>query len=86
MVHEKIPAETKRVAIIHNDYKLDNLVLSPKDPLKIIGILDWEMATIGDPPDGPWQFPGLLGATGRFSKRTGSTDAANKYAGDAYQK
>ena len=48
-LHEKIPAETKRVAIIHNDYKLDNLVLSPKDPLKIIGILDWEMATIGDP-------------------------------------
>ena len=48
-LHEKIPAETKRVAIIHNDYKLDNLVLSPEDPLKIIGILDWEMATIGDP-------------------------------------
>ena len=46
---EKMPAETKRAAIIHNDYKLDNLVLSPKDPLKIIGILDWEMATLGDP-------------------------------------
>lgn len=35
--------------LIHNDYKLDNLVLSEDDPTKIIGILDWEMATLGDP-------------------------------------
>ncbi len=48
-LHEKMPAETERAAIIHNDYKLDNLVLSPEDPLKIVGILDWEMATLGDP-------------------------------------
>jgi aminoglycoside phosphotransferase (APT) family kinase protein len=35
--------------LIHNDYKFDNLVLAPKDPTRIIGVLDWEMATIGDP-------------------------------------
>ncbi len=35
--------------IIHNDYKFDNLVLNPRNPLEIIGILDWEMATLGDP-------------------------------------
>jgi len=35
--------------IIHNDYRLDNLVLDPEDPLGVIGILDWEMATVGDP-------------------------------------
>ncbi|MEZ0052171.1 aminoglycoside phosphotransferase (APT) family kinase protein [Mycobacterium sp. MAA66] len=34
---------------IHNDYRLDNLVLDPDDPLQVIGILDWEMATVGDP-------------------------------------
>jgi aminoglycoside phosphotransferase (APT) family kinase protein len=34
---------------IHNDYRLDNLVLDPEDPLGVIGILDWEMATVGDP-------------------------------------
>ena len=28
---------------------LDNLVLDPSDPLHIIGVLDWEMATLGDP-------------------------------------
>jgi aminoglycoside phosphotransferase (APT) family kinase protein len=36
-------------ALIHNDYKYDNLVLSPDDLTQVIAILDWEMATIGDP-------------------------------------
>lgn len=36
-------------ALIHNDYKYDNLVLDPADVTRIIGVLDWEMATIGDP-------------------------------------
>jgi aminoglycoside phosphotransferase (APT) family kinase protein len=35
--------------IIHNDFRLDNVVLAPDDPQRIVGILDWEMATIGDP-------------------------------------
>jgi aminoglycoside phosphotransferase (APT) family kinase protein len=36
-------------ALIHNDYKYDNVVLDPNDLAKIIGVLDWEMCTIGDP-------------------------------------
>jgi aminoglycoside phosphotransferase (APT) family kinase protein len=36
-------------ALIHNDYKYDNLVLDPADLTRIRGVLDWEMATIGDP-------------------------------------
>jgi aminoglycoside phosphotransferase (APT) family kinase protein len=36
-------------ALIHNDYKYDNLVLDPGNPGHIIGVLDWEMATLGDP-------------------------------------
>jgi len=35
--------------VIHNDFRLDNVVLAPDDPERIVGILDWEMATIGDP-------------------------------------
>lgn len=35
--------------LIHNDYKFDNLILDPADPTRVIGVLDWEMATIGDP-------------------------------------
>src|ERR1700754_3229474 len=35
--------------VIHNDFRFDNVVLAPDDPQRIVGILDWEMATIGDP-------------------------------------
>jgi aminoglycoside phosphotransferase (APT) family kinase protein len=35
--------------VIHNDFRLDNLVLDPDDPLRVVGVLDWELATIGDP-------------------------------------
>jgi aminoglycoside phosphotransferase (APT) family kinase protein len=38
-----------RSCVIHNDYRLDNVVLAPDDPMRVIGVLDWEMATIGDP-------------------------------------
>jgi aminoglycoside phosphotransferase (APT) family kinase protein len=43
------PADSEHPTLIHNDYKLDNIVLDPANPLKIIGVLDWELATIGDP-------------------------------------
>lgn len=45
---ENIP-DSPPATLIHNDYKFDNLVLDPNDPTKIIGVLDWEMSTIGDP-------------------------------------
>jgi aminoglycoside phosphotransferase (APT) family kinase protein len=45
---QRIPPESG-AAFIHNDYKYDNLVLSAVDPTRIIGVLDWEMATAGDP-------------------------------------
>lgn len=35
--------------LIHNDFRFDNLVLSQDDPTRVVGVLDWEMATIGDP-------------------------------------
>ena len=37
------------VAFIHNDYKYDNLVLDPNDLTQVLAVLDWEMATVGDP-------------------------------------
>jgi aminoglycoside phosphotransferase (APT) family kinase protein len=36
-------------ALIHNDFKYDNLVLDPADLTRIVAVLDWEMATVGDP-------------------------------------
>ncbi len=35
--------------LIHNDFRLDNIVFDPDDPTKPVALLDWEMATIGDP-------------------------------------
>lgn len=35
--------------LVHNDFRFDNLVLDPDDVTKVIGVLDWEMATVGDP-------------------------------------
>ncbi len=45
---EHTPADSGR-ALIHNDYKYDNIVLAPADLSEVRAVLDWEMATIGDP-------------------------------------
>jgi len=45
---ENIPTENPPV-LLHNDYKFDNLVLDPGNFTSIIAVLDWEMATVGDP-------------------------------------
>lgn len=41
--------EAPDASIIHNDYKYDNLLLNPSNITEVVGILDWEMATLGDP-------------------------------------
>lgn len=35
--------------IVHGDYRLDNTMLDPDDYGRIVAVLDWEMATLGDP-------------------------------------
>jgi aminoglycoside phosphotransferase (APT) family kinase protein len=47
-LEQNMPA-TQSAALIHNDYKFDNVVLDADDITKIKGVLDWEMATLGDP-------------------------------------
>ncbi len=39
---------TIAVSLIHNDYKYDNVVLDSSEITEIVGVLDWEMCTIGD--------------------------------------
>jgi aminoglycoside phosphotransferase (APT) family kinase protein len=41
--------EESGAALIHNDYKYDNLVLDRQDLPRIVAVLDWEMSTVGDP-------------------------------------
>lgn len=43
-----IPPETG-AALIHNDFKYDNLILDPANLTRVVAVLDWEMATLGDP-------------------------------------
>lgn len=40
--------KAQAATLLHNDFKYDNIVFS-KDLTKVIGVLDWEMATVGDP-------------------------------------
>ncbi len=37
------------VTLLHNDYKLNNIILDPDEPTKPIAVLDWDMCTRGDP-------------------------------------
>lgn len=46
---EKQPAKDVATCVIHNDFRFDNVVLTPTSPPEVIGVLDWEMATVGDP-------------------------------------
>lgn len=43
------PPDSTPSALIHNDYKYDNVVLAPGDLSEVLAVLDWEMATAGDP-------------------------------------
>ncbi|XQW84971.1 phosphotransferase family protein [Thalassotalea piscium] len=45
---ENMPAE-ERICITHNDFRFDNVVLDANDYTKVLGVLDWELATLGDP-------------------------------------
>ena len=47
-LEKNIPSSSDS-ALIHNDFKFDNLVLAEKEMTRVVGILDWEMSTLGDP-------------------------------------
>ncbi len=45
---QNAPGDSGR-ALIHNDYKYDNVIFDPEDLARVVAVLDWEMATVGDP-------------------------------------
>ena len=46
---DKKPADHPVASLVHNDYRFDNVILDPDNPMRIIGVLDWELTTLGDP-------------------------------------
>src|SRR5262245_11599240 len=47
-LHDHLPVSPP-ATIVHGDYRLDNLIYAPEPPARVLAIVDWEMATIGDP-------------------------------------
>lgn len=83
------PAESG-ASIVHGDYRIDNVILAPDDPATIRAVVDWEMATLGDPIadlgvhiaySDPAFAPVLAGSAASTSPRLpGATDLADHYA------
>jgi aminoglycoside phosphotransferase (APT) family kinase protein len=40
---------TPRPALVHGDYRLDNVLYAPEPPARLLAVIDWELSTIGDP-------------------------------------
>ncbi|MCP5151079.1 MAG: phosphotransferase family protein [Ectothiorhodospiraceae bacterium] len=47
-LRDNLPDEGE-VSLVHNDYKLDNVILDPSSPTEPIAVIDWDMCTRGDP-------------------------------------
>ena len=45
---DRLPAPAA-ATLVHNDWKLDNVMLDPADPGTVVAVLDWELCTLGDP-------------------------------------
>lgn len=45
---ESVPAESG-ASVVHGDFRIDNAILAPDRPDEVRAIVDWEMATLGDP-------------------------------------
>ncbi|HXL81671.1 MAG TPA: phosphotransferase family protein [Pyrinomonadaceae bacterium] len=74
-LEERIPDETANQAtIVHNDFKLDNIMLDEDDLVRVVAVLDWEMCTVGD----PLIDVGLLLTYWTMRGRTGESETADR--------
>lgn len=46
-LRQRMPEE-REITIVHGDYKFDNVIFSFDEP-RLLAILDWELASVGDP-------------------------------------
>jgi len=48
-LRERLPPNADPPSVVHGDFKLDNVLLDPLDPARIVAVFDWEMSALGDP-------------------------------------
>ena len=48
ILSEKVPV-TRKTGLVHGDYRFDNVILDSSSPGRMRAVLDWELATVGDP-------------------------------------
>ena len=48
-LEQRVPPDPPRAALVHGDYKLDNVMLDAEHPERLAGVFDWEMSAVGDP-------------------------------------
>jgi aminoglycoside phosphotransferase (APT) family kinase protein len=46
---KRLPPEPVQPAVVHGDFKLDNVLLDPLDLSRLVAVFDWEMSALGDP-------------------------------------
>jgi aminoglycoside phosphotransferase (APT) family kinase protein len=88
----ELPKSPPDPTMIHNDYKLNNVLLDAQNPRRVTAVLDWEMATVGDPLSDVasllvyWTEPGEADIMGGLKSVTGTAgfpsrdDVAQAYA------
>ncbi|MGQ3410945.1 phosphotransferase family protein [Natrinema sp. LN54] len=85
-LRDNVPEEHPHT-LVHGDYKLDNVMFAPGTPPELVGVFDWEMATLGDPrADLGWMLsywrdakdpePSIPELTTRFMERDGYSSRA----------
>ena len=45
---DKVPADDGRVALVHGDWRIDNMIFDAGSP-RLLAVLDWELSTLGHP-------------------------------------
>src|SRR6185503_11474703 len=46
---DRLPPDATKPALLHGDFKLDNVMLNALDPGRLVAVFDWEMSAVGDP-------------------------------------